>query len=416
MVQRICRLLVPPLVVIVALVVYRVGFWAAGGPPVRKIVPPRAEPLKITTRFNEPRIVTDEQLVAVLDRVTPPKTIETNNMVHALRLWGAEAEFGDKSIPSGQKMREYILKDEVFSSLAGAKTLPLITRTKAGLTVRSYDDTAVDRISSSYHTDDLLATLAESGTPLVTPIHLRDGSTATVQDLLVDSLSSFHLSRHEYEWSTICYARYLFPLKSWDNKYGEKIDVAALVDELINHPLDAGPCNGLHRFEAMVVLYRADEELHQLPPKTREKMLSHMRGAARLLAVSQHPDGYWNRHWPRGRRAFEVAAKKGEKGAEAKAPAQDDTPLHDKLLVTGHQLEWLALAPEEIQPPREQVVRAGQWLSRTLVEMDEKALLETYGPYSHAARALCMWRGVDPYTVWKAAHPEVGAAPVAAAR
>lgn len=379
---------------------------------MRKIVPPRDVPMVIETRYNEPRIVTDEQLVAVLDRVKPPKAVETNNMVHALRLWGAKAQFGDKAIPSGEMMRDYILKDEVFTSLAGKKALPLISRTPSGLAVRSYDDTTVDRVSSSYHTDDLLATLAESGTPLSTAIQLRDGSTATVQELLVDSLSGFNLSRHEYEWSTICYARYLFPLKAWDNKYGEKIDVAALVEELINHPLDAGPCNGLHRFEAMAVLYRADEKLQQLPPKTREKMLNHMRGAGRLLAVSQHPDGYWSRQWPRGRKAFAAAAKPGE-AADPKAPPKDDTPLHDKLLVTGHQLEWLALAPEEVQPPREQIVRAGQWLSRTLVEMDEKVLLETYGPYSHAARALCMWRGVDPYEAWKAAHPEVNAVPVA---
>lgn len=412
MLQRIFRWLVPPMVVVLALVVYRIGFWAAGGPPVRKIVPPRDVPMVIETRYNEPRIVTDEQLVAVLDRVKPPKTVETNNMVHALRLWGVKAQFGDKAIPSGEMMRDYILKDEVFTSLAGKKALPLISRTPSGLAVRSYDDTTVDRVSSSYHTDDLLATLAESGTPLSTSIQLRDGSTATVQELLVDSLSGFNLSRHEYEWSTICYARYLFPLKAWDNKYGEKIDVAALVEELINHPLDAGPCNGLHRFEAMAVLYRADEKLQQLPPKTREKMLSHMRGAGRLLTVSQHPDGYWNRHWPRGRKAFAAVAKPGE-AVDPKAPPKDDTPLHDKLLVTGHQLEWLALAPEEVQPPREQVVRAGQWLSRTLVEMDEKVLLETYGPYSHAARALCMWRGVDPYDTWKAAHPEVNAVPVA---
>lgn len=33
MLQRIFRWLVPPMVVVLALVVYRIGFWAAGGPP-----------------------------------------------------------------------------------------------------------------------------------------------------------------------------------------------------------------------------------------------------------------------------------------------------------------------------------------------------------------------------------------------
>ena len=70
-------------------------------------------------------------------------------------------------------------------------------------------------------------------------------------------------------------------------------------------------------------------------------------------------------------------------------------------MVTGHHLEWLALAPEEVQPPRETVIRAAQWLTRSLREMDEKDLLEAYGPYTHAARALCLWRGVEAFDFWK---------------
>jgi hypothetical protein len=82
--------------------------------------------------------------------------------------------------------------------------------------------------------------------------------------------------------------------------------------------------------------------------------------------------------------------------------AENAPTLHDKLLVTGHHLEWLALAPEEVQPPREAVVRAAQWLVTALMEMDEKQIAAAYGPYSHAARALCLWRGVDPFEFWKA--------------
>jgi hypothetical protein len=83
-------------------------------------------------------------------------------------------------------------------------------------------------------------------------------------------------------------------------------------------------------------------------------------------------------------------------------PGQENpAPLHDRLLVTGHQLEWLALAPEEVQPPRQTVIRAAQWLARTLVEMDQKELVDSYGPYTHAARALCLWRSVEPAAAWK---------------
>ena len=184
--------------------------------------------------------------------------------------------------------------------------------------------------------------------------------------------------------------------------------MAELVNELIDHPLELGPCNGLHRLEAMVVLYRADEQLHQLPEKTRQKMLAHMKAVSNLVVASQHEEGYWNRSWPRGAKAFDIVkqpssdpAKPNKAGETAEAPKKIETPLHDKLLVTGHHLEWLALAPEEVQPPRETIVRAGQWLAKTLVEMDQKELTAAYGPYSHAARALCLWRGVEPIDAWK---------------
>jgi hypothetical protein len=122
-------------------------------------------------------------------------------------------------------------------------------------------------------------------------------------------------------------------------------------------------------------------------------MLIYKKRAANLLTQAQTVEGYWNRQWPRGAQALVRA--KGE-------PA--DT-LYDRLLVTGHQLEWLALAPEEIQPPRETIVRAGQWLTRSLLEMDQKSLLEAYGPYTHAARALALWRNVEPYEAWRRHAP-----------
>ena len=54
-----------------------------------------------------------------------------------------------------------------------------------------------------------------------------------------------------------------------------------------------------------------------------------------------------------------------------------------------------------VQPPREAVVRAGQWLARTLLELDERAIRQAYGPYTHAARALALWRSKDPYAIWE---------------
>ncbi|MCA9102107.1 MAG: hypothetical protein KDA63_13180, partial [Planctomycetales bacterium] len=32
---------------------------------------------------------------------------------------------------------------------------------------------------------------------------------------------------------------------------------------------------------------------------------------------------------------------------------------------------------------------------------DETTLRRDYGPFTHAARALCLWRSCDPYDAWR---------------
>lgn len=384
--HRISRCCLPLLLLTGALLVYRLAFPVTAA---ESIAAARTEPWKISPRYDEPRVVTDAQLAAVLDRVKPPaQPANTNNFVHALRLWGPEADFGDPRIPTGAELRNYFLDDRTFQKYAGSKAPPLFYQAADGLAARSFDDQIQFRETSSYHLDDLLATLAETGTALDTPLHLRDGQ-ATVHDLLEASLRRFHLERLEYEWSTIVYARYAFPLPSWQNKFGERIDCDRLIAECIEHPPTDGQCNGLHRLEALAVLYRADEEAHALSQRNRRHILTHMRRVSNVLVDAQSVEGYWNRRWPTGRAALD----------------DKTATIYDKILVTGHQLEWLALAPPEVQPPAETIVRAAQWLARTLLELDDKQIVEAYGPYSHGARALCLWRSADPYAAWKKGQP-----------
>jgi hypothetical protein len=411
MLQSLSRIALPPLLLLTALMAYRFTSGALSPSPAEHVAAPRNEPAVIAPQYDEPRLCTDQQLAEVLDRVKPPGApVNTNNMVHALRLWGKDADFGDPTIPSGKEMLGYFLDDAVFQAWAGKETPPLFFVGEDGIQPRIFDDGGKFRPTSSYHPDDLLATLAETGTSLDTPMHLR-GSEAKVADLLDDSMRRFYLDRLEYEWSTISYIRYLYPLKQWRNKYGERVSVDALVKELMDKPPEAGPCDGLHRLEALVLLYRVDEAAQAAGQKSilskndRRKMLGYMKRVSELLVAAQSPEGFWTRQWSKGK---PPAALKDDTEATAKTAAKSKTDpkansaaMHDKLLVTGHQLEWLALAPEQVQPPRETIVRAGQWITRTLLEIDQKELIETYGPYSHAARALCLWRSVEPMEAWK---------------
>jgi hypothetical protein len=307
----------------------------------------------------------------------------TNNLVHALRLWGPRAEFGEAA-PSGATMLRYLLDDTTFRSLAGPQASPLWSRSPHGIRPRNFEDDAAHALTSSYHVDDLLATLAESGVSLEETVLLRDGSTGTVRQMLDHALATFYLKRFEYEWTMIAYIRYAWPHPYFTNQFGERLDAAALVHELIDHPHELGPCNGLHRLEAMVLLDRADEPFGTLPPAVKARMRAYMLRVSQLLQRSQQSDGSWSRSWSSG----QVPA------------AGTPIPVNERLLVTGHQLEWLALAPEEVLPPRSTIVQACQYLARTMAELEPRHVEEFYGPLSHAARALCLWRGREPLEAW----------------
>ena len=387
MLARLSRWTLPTLILLAALAIYRLVLVDTASDAIDL---PRNQPWLINPRHDEPRMVTDDQLHAILDRLKPStESFSTNDWVHALRLWGPHAEFDDPRSPSGRQMLDFFLDDSVYRHFAGSKTPPLFVIGREGVSARAYEEDYAHRTTSSYHQDDLLATLAESGVPLDTPLITRDGESR-VADLLTSSLRRFHPEQYEYEWSIISYARYAFPLETWRNKYGQRIDAQSLVTRLIDAPLPVGPCNGLHRLEAIALLYRVDEEAGGvLRPATRQRLLAQMRRVSGLLVQSQNSRGYWTRSWPRGPEAAE------DKGHD----------MGERILVTGHHLEWLALAPREVLPPRENLVRAGQWLARTMLEIDTPVLRKRYGPFSHAARALSLWRGKQPYDAWR--HDDV---------
>jgi hypothetical protein len=115
-----------------------------------------------------------------------------------------------------------------------------------------------------------------------------------------------------------------------------------------------------------------------LDEATRVEIGDHLREATRRLVASQSQEGFWDQNWP-----------------DAKAAARDeklDTPLSRRILATGHALEWWAMAPAEFHPPREVLIRAGQWLAKEIDGMDSPAIEKNYTFLSHAGRALRLWR------------------------
>jgi len=366
--------------------IVQVLFWAGlGAASVRRtqelegakrLPPPRTEPLRVRPQYDFDWIITDEQLRRVLDQLQPRFRGEKpriNYVDHALRFWGAAATFPDPQALSGKDMRDLLTKHSKFREEWGAKTPPLLTGSPQGVKVRLREGMA-----TASHVDHTLATLAECGTPVDFPVQTASAQ-ATVKSLLAQSLREFSLNQTEYEWSALIFALYL-PQKKWISREGQEITFDLLADRLMRQRYSQGVCFGNHRLYTLTILLRVDETEGILTPESRQRAIAHLAEATRRLVESQAQDGSWDGGWS------------GEQSANTEAAP---SALGQRILATGHALEWWAMAPTEVHPPREVMVRAAQWLYTAIDGMDAATIQKNYTFLSHAGRALALWRGCD---------------------
>ena len=337
----------------------------------------RELPRAVVPLYDRPEVVSDEQLQTVLLKLRPRlsgQKPKINHVDHALRFWGVEATFDDPAFLDGQQMRQLLLDQRRFSQASPSDARPLLIPTRRGVEVRTREGDA-----TASHTDHTLAGLAEVGTPLDFPIHTTLGET-TLANMVRASLANFSLNQGEYEWSTLIQALFLRDLHGWTTSEGQFINFDRLSDRLMRERLKQGVCFGNHRLFTLAALLQIDTEEQMLTPGKRAEILEHLRQAAATLARHQHTYGYWDEAWTT------TPASSGD--------AQQ--AIANRILATGHALEWWAIAPADAQPPRETVVRAGQWLATTIAGLDDASIQRNYTYLTHAGRALALWRGVAP--------------------
>ncbi|MCH8923060.1 MAG: hypothetical protein IIA67_07930 [Planctomycetes bacterium] len=342
----------------------------------------REQPLRMLPRYNDPRIASDDQLRRVLYALRPKlrgAQPRINHVDHALRMWGVEATFADSDCLSGVEMRQLLTDHRSFARDWGDDEKPLLIVDERGVAVRTQQGAA-----SASHVDHTLAGLAEIGTPITFPVHTPEG-TFTVGELLQSTLRSFRLNQTEYEWSALAFALYLPHAQGWQSSEDQQITFDRLARRLMRERLPRGVCFGNHRMFTLVVLLNVDDEYNILGKQTRDQVEKFLLDATARLVKNQHPDGYWNGDWATG--------------PSSKSDDRKRDSLANRVLATGHALEWWAIAPQRFHPPRESLVRAGQWLCQTIEEMDETAVRKSYTFLTHAGRALALWRGKMPAEV-----------------
>lgn len=341
----------------------------------------REIPLHIEPLYDNPLVVTDEQLELVLYRLQPrlrgpePKI---NDVEHALRFLGSHAEFADPECLSGEELRQLLVDYKQFAAVWGTETEPLITATPSG--------GAIARVgggpSGSTHWDHTLAALAETYTPLSMPL-TTPTAELTVRDLLEQSMRDFSLNQTEYEWSVLSFALYAPSAEPWYTKENQLVDFNLMAQRIMREPLPLGVCAGNHRLHTLTVLLRIDSEYESiLTPQIREEIMGFLTDCTRRLIQNQHESGYWTINWSH---------------SQADRPVEEAGDiLGQRILATGHALEWWALAPESLHPPRPVLVKGGQWLARTILELSDRQIAAFYPFLTHAGSALTLWRSQDP--------------------
>lgn len=338
-------------------------------------------PRLVRPEFDYPFVVSDEQLAEVLEKLHPKFAqlpTKVNFVDHGVRLWGPLATFDDGAL-SGQQMLNMLLNHGVFAKTWGPTAPPLLQHTDYGIEVTTQQGSA-----TVSHVDHLMGTIAELGLPLESRIVASDGP-GTIRDLLQHGLLSFQLNQHEYEWTALATALYATSDADWRTLEGELVDFNRLAERLMRQEQPLGVCYGQHRLYTLAMFLRIDEQMRgESPPRrllsaeSRHEVFVYLREMTRKLYETQSVDGFWDGNWPNPQQAV-------------RDPETD--VLSRRILATGHALEWWAMSPEELHPPRETIVRASQWLASTIVGMDAVQIEKNYTFLTHAGRALALWRG-----------------------
>lgn len=375
------RLFVLAQVLFVGIVATGTAHWVMEENRRGELPPLRQEPLSAEPRYDWPMVVTDQQLLAVLDKAKPRLRGTQPNIGyvdHALRLWGPHAVFQDPECLSGAELRQILLDHPTFVKTWGDAESPLLQLDSDGAAFRTNQG-----YSSSPHVDHTLAGLAEIGTPLDFSVNTPNGPS-TMGALLKGSLKAFSLNQAEYEWSALAFTLFVKPNDGWISSEGQLITFDRIAERIMRQPRSQGVCQGHHRSHALVMLLNIDEQEPILSPEIRGQIIDHLKRTVDLLSEVQDPKGYWDHRW--------ADCEDGTCCASGKEVG----PLRKRLIGTGHTLEWMALAPPEVLPPRHVIIDAAQWVVQTVTEMDQATIDENYSFLTHAARAVALWRGHNP--------------------
>ncbi|MEW4488500.1 hypothetical protein AB1L42_10490 [Thalassoglobus sp. JC818] len=347
--------------------------------PIEREYPNRISPL-----YDRPDWVSDEELASVLERIVPRfsrEQMKPNFIEHALRTWSVEAEFQDPEAVSGQEMLLFLTDHNAYLESWGKSIRPLLEEKTSGVRIRWGADKC-----ASYHHDHLLASLTEAGVSIDTPVYGPSRRGDTIRDVIHEALADFRLDEREVEWTAMAFGLWIPPVRTWQGGDGREYSFDLIAKRLMRGHKQYGVCSGTHRVYSLVVLLRIDEETEILSEQTRNDVWQFLTRTRDMLIGSQFEDGSWPSNWPDG-------------AAAVLDPL--DEPIYQKIISTGHHLEWQSIAPKELLLPDDQLQRAVDWIIATTLDMTDEQIAARYTFFTHVGSALANWKSVRPDEFWK---------------
>ncbi|MDA0284275.1 MAG: hypothetical protein O3B86_13070, partial [Planctomycetota bacterium] len=234
----------------------------------------RHEPLVITPLYDEPGIVSDEELAAVLKQLQPrfpPDNLRPNHVEHALRTWHVDAEFQDPSVMSGPDMRDLLLDNGRFLLSWGPDIAPLLEDRPTGVYVRWGHEQG-----ASVHHDHTLACLSEAGVPLDQPVRSIGRPNGTLKQMIEQAIYDFDLDERETEWSAMAFGLWLPTVKEWENSHRRKLSFDMIARRQMRGHKTYGVCGGTHRVYSLMALVRLDDEFDILSDDVHAEAMQYL--------------------------------------------------------------------------------------------------------------------------------------------
>ncbi|GIX00547.1 MAG: hypothetical protein KatS3mg111_3879 [Pirellulaceae bacterium] len=277
---------------------------------------------------------------------------------------------------------ELLTDDRVFRRFGSG--LPVLTETVYGAGYRTRSRSSLSVAGSigaiaeggMTHVDIMLCVLGELGVGLDYPLVTSTDRVVTLADVLEDSMQRFDFGR-ELDFTLVGYCCYLRQ-RDWTTIHGKTYSVDGIAEALVRRSPASGACNGTHRLYAIAKYCMWARRFPKLAaPHIREHCENHLKDISRHLVGCQNEDGSWDGNWWVG---TSTTAK------------QESTDLighyNDTIRVTGHMLEWFAIVPPDLRPPRDVIARAANYLLRQF-EINRNDLYNAnLLPVTHAIRAL----------------------------